>query len=338
MRELDTYINEALIGRRSPMITQADTTGDLIQGVIGKWLQGSNFRIAGHKADADSDQFNILIDLVKGLPRMIIDDVSPLESLPSQWRVVLEPSGALKARGKENISMLFIRTPLDAGDTRRLNGLLSLMSTPNLLIGNSASINGVLSLQMVPSEIGEIFIDLDPRFLKGVRSKVLDLRVREDSMSDLGNIAIDMSGMPLSQAMDTIKKGYITIEGLPKAPSESITIQTEDINIDKNIGRLLRRIKGGMLDKCIWEISSKDTPRDISDLGQIFDHVLWDGPKYDLSQHLSIIQIIDSMGENHYTVEIINSNKRRKRTKAMPYTICIHSQIRPEITYRISKM
>ena len=312
--------------------------GAMVEDTIGKWLQGSNFKTAGHKADADSDQFNVLIDLAKGWPRMIIDDVSPLRSIPRQWRVVLEPSGALKARGKEVISELFIGGPLDAGDARRLNGLLSLMSMSHLTIGKRASIKEPLSLQLAPDEIGEARIDMVAQFLKGVQNKVLDLRVREDSLDDLSNIVIATSDMPLSQMMVPLKKGYITIEGLPAAPSESITIQADDTNIAENIGDLLLRNNDGIisLNKHIWEIPSKDTPWDVSALGQTLDHVLWEGPRYDLSQHLSIILISDPRNGSHYTVEI--HNKRRKRTKALSYTICIHSQIRPEITYRISEM
>ena len=269
---------------------------------------------------------------------MIIDDISPLRSLPSRWRVVLEPSGALKARGKEVISELFIGGPLDAGDARRLNGLLSLMSMSHLTIGKRASFKGALSLQIAPDEIGEARIDMVAQFLKGVQSKVLNLRVREDSMDDLSNIVIAAADMPLSQMMAPLKKGYITIEGLPAAPSESITIQADDANIAENIDDLLRRNHDGVitLDKSIWEIPSKDTPWDVSALGQDLDHVLWEGPRYDLSQHLSILLISDPRNGSYYTVEI--HDRRRKRTKAISYAICIHSQIRPEITYRISEM
>lgn len=337
MRELDTYLNEGLLARGSSHIN-AEDTGAMVEDTIGKWLQGTNFKTAGCEADVDNNQFTVLIDLAKRWPHLTIRDMSPLRGLPSQWHVVLKYSDAMEVGNEGVISELFIGTSLDEGDAERLTGMLSGLRVSHMAFARRSSIKGTLSLQMTPDEMGEIRVDMSENFIKGIQGKVLDLHVKEDSADDLGNITIAATDITLAQMMVPIKKGYITVSGLPATPSESITIQGEDANMADQIGDLLQRNNDGIisLDKSIWEIPSKDTPWDVSALGQLLDQVLWGGPGYDLNRHISIVMVEDPRSGNYYNVEI--HNRRRKRTKAMPYTISIHSQLRPEITYRISEM
>lgn len=333
MKNIGSYISEALVGRRSRQV-DADTTGGLIQDAIEKWLKKEVpvlKAVSWEKGDRE-DEYRIIVDQGASgfFQRVTIKDTSLLKQIPGDWHVCLVPAPDY-ARAYVCPAEISIDTPLDAGETERISELFGKWGTYNLYL--RAPVRGTLNMNLRNNVFGRAEVVMEPEYIKSARSSVLNLRLADPN--DPGRLTLVFPGTPLDKAAGFIKKGFISIDGLKKRSGVPIAISIQDDQLPSVTSAIDDNYNfRADYDKEIWNNSSKNIPDALEEIRKMLDDCLWKGSNSILEDSLHFILLTGPMGDTIYRIDIL----RDATVFASQGNIYIQSKSKPEIIYNLCRV
>lgn len=333
MKNIDLYINEALVGKRSRQV-DAEDKGGLLQDAIDKWLKKELpilKAVSWEKGDGEDD-FRIIVGPGASgfFQRVTIKDTSLFKQYPDSWHVHLVPDPDY-ARAYVCPAEISIEAPLTTDETRKISELFGEWGTYNLYM--RAPIKGVLNMELRNDVFGRAIVEMTPDFIKGVRGPVLNLHLADPD--DPGKLTLAFFGTALDKAADIIKKGFISIDGLRGRSGVSIAIRLQEDQmqsvtdvIDSNYNFKVD------YDKEIWDASSKNIPVELKEIREMLDTSLWKGGRSILEDRLHQINLTGAAGDTLYKIEVL----RGATVFASQGDIYIQSKSKPEIIYNLCRV
>lgn len=332
MKNIGSYISEALVGKRSRQM-DAETTGSLIQDAIEKWLKKEVpvlKAVSWEKGDRENE-YRIIVDQGASgfFQRVTIKDTSLLKQIPDSWHVCLVPAPDY-ARAYVCPAEISIETPLDAGEAERVSELFGEWGTYNLYL--RAPVRGTLDMNLRNDVFGRAEVVMEPEYMKSARGSALSLRLTDPD--DPGRLTLVFPGTPLDKAAGFIKR-FISIDGLKKRSGVPIAISIRDDQLPSITSAIDDNYNfRADYDAKIWNAASKNIPDKLIEIRKMLDDCLWKGGNSILEDNLHFILLTGPMGDTIYRIDML----RDATVFASQGNIYIQSKSRPGIIYNLCRV
>lgn len=333
MKQLDIYMNEALVGKRSRQV-DAEDKGGLLQDAIDKWLKKELpilKAVSWEKGDGEDD-FRIIVGPGASgfFQRVTIKDTSLFKQYPNNWHVHLVPDPEY-ARAYVCPSVISIETPLTADETQKISEIFGEWGTYNLYL--KAPVRGTLDMELRNDVFGKATVEMSPDFIKSIRGHVLNLHLADPD--DPGRLTLAFFGTSLDKAASFFKKGFIIIDGLKRRSGVPIAISIQDDQLPSVTDAIDSNYNfKADYDKEIWDASSKNIPDELKEIRNMLDDCLWKGGRSILEDSLHFILLTGLMGDTIYRIDVL----RDATIFPSQGNIYIQSKSKPEIIYNLCKV